>query len=370
MIGDNVIGCSWPELESKSDTFVVEALAAELKPEWIEQALRQTQRESIRERSLPASFTLWLIVLLGLFRRVSYDNLLEKLVGTWWAERFWPDDQRPTSSAVTRARDRLGAEPVKVLWQHSAREWSSASLAGRFHGKRVYALDGSTFKTSDTPANDTAFGRPGAARGRAGYPQMRGVLLVDLGARIVVAEKHGAFKKSEIELAREVARELKSGDLALFDRNFYALDLLHDLRAKRCDFVVRIKKNIRMRILQKLGIGDWLVEVDVPWKARDKRPDLPRVMRFRLIEYTPAGGTEKIRVLTSLLDAAQFKADEVANLYHSRWGVETVIDEIKTHLCGCQTVDRAVVFRSQTPARIEQEWYGLLCCWRTTRCAG
>jgi hypothetical protein len=240
-------------------------------------------------------------------------------------------------------------------------------MAGRFHGKRMYAIDGSSFKTPDTPENDNTYGRPGTARGRAGYPQMRAVLLVDLGARIVVAEKHGAFKTSEIELAREVVKELPPGSLSLLDRNFYSTDLLYDVREGGRDFVVRIKANTRVRKLQKLGAGDWLVEVDVPWKARDKRPDLPRVMRLRLIEYTPPGGTEKIRLLTSLLNAVQVKAAEIANLYHERWGIETVVDEIKTHLCGCQTVDRAVFFRSKTPERIEQEWYGILLAYNAVR---
>jgi hypothetical protein len=85
-----------------------------------------------------------------------------------------------------------------------------------------------------------------------------------------------------------------------------------------------------------------------------------------MISYRPAGGKEPIRLFTTLIDES-ITRDELATLYHERWEEETVIDEIKTHLCGCQTVNQAVVFRSRTPPRVEQEWYGLLLAYNAVR---
>ena len=83
-IGDAASG-----LEKRSASFTVESLAKELRQEWVEDALRTTGRESVRVRLLPATLTVWLVVLMGLHRRTSYVNLLEKLDGTWWTRERW-----------------------------------------------------------------------------------------------------------------------------------------------------------------------------------------------------------------------------------------------------------------------------------------
>jgi len=48
-------------------------------------------------------------------------------------------------------------------------------------------------------------------------------------------------------------------------------------------------------------------------------------------------------------------AEDLADLYHQRWEIETAFDELKTHLRG-----RQVVLRSKTPDLVFQEFYGLL----------
>lgn len=45
----------------------------------------------------------------------------------------------------------------------------------------------------------------------------------------------------------------------------------------------------------------------------------------------------------------------MAALYHERWEIEGVFDEIKTHLRGASTV-----LRSKKPELVEQELWGLL----------
>ena len=91
-------------LEGRGASFTVESLAKELRQDWVEEALRATGRESLRERLLPAPLTMWLVTLMGLFRRTSYVNLLEKLHGTWWTREHWSREKPPCSHAVTKAR--------------------------------------------------------------------------------------------------------------------------------------------------------------------------------------------------------------------------------------------------------------------------
>jgi hypothetical protein len=346
------------QLEVEKNAFVVEAIAKEIRPEWIQETLRECGRESLRTRLLPAPFVVWFVILLGLFRRISYSNLVWKLKDSWWTRQHWPDDP-PSTTAVTSARDRLGIEPMKKLYERSAREWIASSAGLVFHTRRVFAIDGSTYKTPDSVENDLGFGRPGASRGHTAYPQMRAVTLTDVGTRIRLAERHGPYRNSEISLARQLLPDIPLGSLVLLDRGFRAYDFIWDLHRRGSDFLLRIPDNIRPRLIRRLGSGDAIVEVDIPRHYRTERPDMPKTWILRMISYHPEGSSATIRLFTTLQDP-QVPKEGLASLYHDRWEEETVTDEFKTHLCGCATVNHAVVFRSQKPERVEQEWYGLL----------
>ena len=352
VIDRNVIG-----LEQEC---VVEALASVIQPEWVTEALVKTDRMSERRRRLPAPFVLWFVVLLGLHRRVSYENLLEKLHGSWWTQDNWKPEECPCSSAVTKARDRLGVEPVRELFKRSSEVWLEQTSGLIFHGRRVYAIDGATLKTPDSPKNRREFGKPKGGRGVSGYPQLRMVALMDVGTHIFSDLRIGPFSVGEMTLTRELIESNGPGDLVLMDRNFLAYDLLWDLHeGQGADFVVRVKRGVQPRCVRVLGEGDRIVEIDIPRYFRRRRPDMPRTWRLREITYRPEGGKETIRLFVTIFDES-VPAEELADLYHERWEEEGAFDELKTHLCSCTQVNRPVVFRSMTPKRVEQELYGLL----------
>ena len=61
------------------------------------------------------------------------------------------------------------------------------------------------------------------------------------------------------------------------------------------------------------------------------------------------------RLVTNIMTPSEAPAEELAALYAGRWGIETVFDELKTHLRGAR-----IVLRSKTPELVRQEFYGLL----------
>ena len=61
----------------------------------------------------------------------------------------------------------------------------------------------------------------------------------------------------------------------------------------------------------------------------------------------------RYRLLTTLLDEKTAPALELAALYHQRWEVESVFDELKTHL-----LQKRRVLRSKTADLVRQELYG------------
>ncbi|MBK9218410.1 MAG: transposase [Uliginosibacterium sp.] len=77
---------------------------------------------------------------------------------------------------------------------------------------------------------------------------------------------------------------------------------------------------------------------------------------MRVVEYALPGAdgqSVRYRLMSSLLDPDQAPAVELAALYHTRWQVEAVFDELKTHL-----QQRRRVLRSKTPELVRQEFYG------------
>ena len=82
-------------------------------------------------------------------------------------------------------------------------------------------------------------------------------------------------------------------------------------------------------------------------KLYTPRRDEASAITVRVIEYAlpgTDGAQTRYRLLTSLLNEKSAPALELAALYHERWEVEAVFDELKTHL-----LQRRRVLRSKTP---------------------
>ena len=355
-------------LEAVRQIPTVEALAGALRPEWIRDAIAECGRSSQRERLLPAALTAWIVILLGLFRRHSYANLLALLGEAPWKSAPWPADAPPSTRALVKARDRLGAEPLEILFRRSAAEWSAEIPSLLVGGFRVHALDGVTLLVPDSQENRAHFGAPASTRGRTGYPQMRAVALVDVRTRLVRAVRQGPFREGEMTLAKRLLPDIPRDAFVILDRLYWGYEFLHGLRAGRgAHFMIRLKKNVVAHRIGALGRRDFLVEVPVPRNLLRARPELPAVWILREISYRPRGSKEVVRVLTSCLDPLILSAAEAAALYHERWEAETHFDEVKTHQCGCAVVSRPTALRSLTPERIRQEFFGLMLAYDATR---
>ncbi|MCA9314593.1 MAG: transposase domain-containing protein, partial [Planctomycetes bacterium] len=63
-------------LEDRPDLFAVEAFSSALPPSWIAEAIRACGRDALRIRLLPPQLVASLVILMGLYRRDSYVNLL------------------------------------------------------------------------------------------------------------------------------------------------------------------------------------------------------------------------------------------------------------------------------------------------------
>jgi len=356
-----IIASDLSNLDTHPERFCPEAIAPVLPQELIEGALADAGVRDARRRKLPTALTVWIVILLCLFRNRSYRDLIQMLDTASAWRGLWKDVGSPTSSALSRARDRVGVAAMQRVYERSAAKWIEESEGEDFHGYRLTAIDGTCAKVPDTLKNDAFFGRPGSSRGRAAYPQLRLVDLMDVGTRLHRAVRVGPYRAAEIALARELIQDIPAGLLILLDRNFMSYDLLWDITQKRSHFIVRAKKNSKARVIRQLAPGDALVEINVPRHWRKDRPDMPRKIRVREIRYTPEAGKEEIRLFTSLTDASSIPGLEIATCYHERWSVETGFEEVKGRLGAVTTITRPVLLRSKTPERVLQEvWAHLI----------
>jgi hypothetical protein len=323
----------------------------------VEEVLEATDRQSRRQRQLPARVMVYYVLALALYMEVGYGEVLRCLV-EGLARLGLPVEhlRQSARSSISQARRRLGSEPLKRLYETLAIPVAGEQTQGaRYRQWRLVSVDGSTLDLADTAKNEATFGRPGASRGQSGFPQLRFVSLVENGTHILFGARVGEYRKSEAQLAQEVLDQLQSDMLCLADRGFFSYRLWQRATKTAAALVWRVKSNLLLPVRQRLSDGSYLSQI-YP-SAKDRRLDREGIW-VRVIEYRLEGIADAeplYRLVTNLLGEQAAPAAELAALYHERWEIESAFDELKTHLRG-----RQIVLRSKTPELVLQEFYGLL----------
>jgi len=311
-------------------------LAEWVPAEAVHRVLQQTGRQSQRQRHLPAHVVVYYVMALALYMEVSYGEVFRCLLeGLEWLGLPVRRIRQTGRSSISQARSRLGAEPVKRLYEELVGPVATAQTKGaRYRQWALVSLDGSTLDLADTADNEETFGRPGASRGQSGFPQLRFVSLVENGTHVLFGARLGRCDTAEVTLAAGVLGRLSSGMLCLADRGYFGYDLWQQAASRKADLLWRIRKNLVLPPRQRLGDGSYLSKVYPSDKDRQRDS---QGMVVRVVEYRLEGveGAEPLyRLVTTVLDEQAAPAHELAALYHERWEIENAFDELKTHLRG------------------------------------
>lgn len=325
--------------------------------EAVHRVLQETGRRSQRQRHLPAHVVVYYVMALALYMEVSYGEVFRCLLeGLEWLGLPVRRIRQTGRSSISQARSRLGAEPVKQLYEGLVGPVATAQTKGaRYRQWTLVSLDGSTLDLADTAENEAAFGRPSAARGQSAFPQLRFVSLVENGTHVLFGARLGGYATAEVALAEDVLARLRPGMLCLADRGYFGYDLWQRAVSTKADLLWRVKKNLVLLPTQRFSDGSYLSKVYPSDKdrQRDRNGIIVRVVEYRLKGIS--GAEPLYRLVTTILDEQAAPAHELAALYHERWEIENALDELKTHLRG-----RKIVLRSKTPTLVEQEFYGLM----------
>ena len=352
-----------------TDRISLGVLAEVFSRDVIEDVLAETGRREQRSRLLPAHVMVRFCQAMCLFFDDDYEEVMRKLVGSLKSMNSWRDDWKvPSTSAITQARQRLGPEPLRVLFERTAVPVAGRGTKGAWLGsRRLMAVDGFMLDVPDTPENAAEFGRRSNGTKASAFPQVLTVGVAECGSHAIVGAASGSCNSDERALARQILNCLEPDMLVTADRNFYSFALWREFRQTGADLLWRVNATIELPVLEWLPDGSYLsfiCDPRLPGRSRNElvrrarngastdpsQGHLARVVEYDIPDREGNGTGEIICVVTSILDPAEATAQELAAAYHERWECEGLIDEVKTHQRG-----PARVLRSKSPGMVRQE---------------
>ena len=88
---------------------------------------------------------------------------------------------------MSKARSRLGVEPLRLVFAWVASPVATAGTPGCFwRGLRLTAIDGSTLDVPNSPQNRAVFDGPSNADGPGAFPQVRLLVHAECGTKALL----------------------------------------------------------------------------------------------------------------------------------------------------------------------------------------
>jgi len=350
-------------VEFFSSPTTIEHILASIPQDYVQKALTDTNKHSMRERLLPGLAMMHFPILLGLFMYLPYGEVFKRLVNAYEWFGLEPPEKFPTEGAMCKARQRLGYEPLEILFKHVVSKQPTPESPNAYYNNLLLtAIDGSIFDVEDSKEN-AIFGYPKNQNGAGAYPQISTVALVNLYTRSLMDVEFGTVAGTgEQTIAKGVLSRLKAGTLNLADRLYPSYEAWKLASETGAHLLWRVKSDFRLDPIEDLKDGSCLAKL---YKyGENKKRIVDEYIIVRVIEYTlmikegkkrAKKSKETYRLITTLLDPKQAPAEELAGLYPFRyWTSEGFNKEIKTILRAPR-----IVLRSKSPAMVIQELYGL-----------
>jgi hypothetical protein len=321
-----------------------------------------------RDRVYSPTVTLWAFLSQVVARK---DSSCKDAVSRVLAHRVAQGQKAcsPDTSSYCQARARLPEQLIADLTREIGQELHrDAPLEWLWKGRPVTIVDGSTAITEDTPENQKEYPQSRSQKAGLGFPILRFVVLLSLAVGTALDCAIGACrgkKTGEQSLFRRIWDVLKAGYILVGDGLF---DCYHDivlLKARRIDMVFGKKqsRHCDFRRGRKLGPGDHVVVWKKPkydasrFESRKEWESLPNEMEMREVRITVRRRgyrTRTVMIVTTLLDAEQYTAQDLTDLFAERWHCELDLRSIKQVL-GMGRL------RCRTPEMVRKElWMHLL----------
>jgi Transposase DDE domain/Insertion element 4 transposase N-terminal len=338
-------------------------LTAVYPQEAVESCVQNSQPWSNKKRRVRQSTVLALVlfvIAMGLWSRLSQRLVWHKLVGKLSDLHPGEPDSELSASGLSGRRKQLGNAGLQALMQQCCVPLAQPlRMPTAFFGRyRLMAIDGTLFNTPDTATNEAAFGRSRNQYGKGAYPQVRCVLLAECGSHAVVGVQISRYDVSEVHGAHRLLEQVGPDTLLMSDAGITSGGFLQAIRHGRAHALCALEAGAWEHLPMRRRLSDGSVLAWVPPSTGVCYPMTEgmwvRIISYRLTDERLGEVGQVYRLVTTLLNPRVAPALDLLALYHERWEVELVIDEIKTH----ERAQRKVL-RSQTPEGVEQELSGI-----------
>jgi Insertion element 4 transposase N-terminal/Transposase DDE domain len=348
------------------DRVAIGVLTRTFPPELVDEVIDKAKAREQRRRSLPARLTVYFVLAMWLWREHGYEEVLRQLLdGLAWSGA---DDGGPHeadvawSGSITKARTRLGPDPLRLLFTRAAGPTGSPEMPGCFwRGRRLSVIDGSTMDVADSKANRAAFDGPSNDAGPGAFPQVRLLVHAECGSKALLEAVFDGYRVAETVLAQRVLGSFGPGMLVMADRQFLSWKLWREAAATKADLLWRVSDSFTLPLIKRLPDGSYLSRLNPPRK-KDGDPITVRVIEYTVTTRDKHGEqhSELFCLATTMLDPHTAPIEEIPALYHDRWRGETLLDVVKTDVRG----GADVLLRSQSPAGVRQEMWALFCLYQ------
>jgi len=338
------------DLSSLIDPTIVENACREAKHEW-------------RDRTLDPTQTLETFA-----TQIAHGNTalahVVRLCGGGFSE-----------AAYCKARQRLPLEVFRSVLRTTTDllRPTGQDAIGTWKGHRTFMTDGSGCDMPDTPALQLHFGQPSQQKVGCGFPVANVLTLFDASSRMLIELVISPYSTSDLSKTPKLHEHLREGDILVGDRGFGSYAHLAVLMKRGAHGVFRAngRRNLpfpalpgprepqgkfrhrseRPVLVELIGPDDQVVELAKPhnrskWLTKEEFAAIPSKLEVRVLRYrvTQKGfRSREIVLMTSLLDARKYPAEEIAKLYLARWDVEINLRHLKQTMgmgtLHCKTVD-------------------------------
>jgi len=316
-------------------------------------------------------------------RKISFEDTMKCIISMQRSpnseellEYYHYTSDCPTQSAFIQQRSKIRHEAFEILYREFLEKFS---FDGTYKGYRLLACDGTRLNIAYNPEDTETFCNSAGGE----YNQLHLNTLYDIGNNIYI---DAAIQNlTEMDERRALCDMLdrfceNTEDKAIFmaDRGYESLNVFAHAIENHTRFLIRAKTPAgKTTLLSSLSLPV-LDEFDIDIKRfltrknteniRNQREIYKRIddrtfdylepkahtpyyIAFRVVCF-PISDTENEYIITNL-PRYEFSAEEIKQLYHMRWGIETSYRELK------YAAD-LIYFHSKNPEFVKQEIFAKL----------
>lgn len=263
------------------------------------------------------------------------------------------------TAGYVKARKRLEVNEIENISHQVAQKCEKEiNKKNLWYERQVKVVDGSAVSMPDTPENQQRWPQSKNQKSGCGFPVMRIVAVCSLMTGSILALAKDSLYIHERTLFRCLWKCFRPKDVLLADRGFCGYADFFLLLKKGVDCVMRNhqRRTVQLKPIKKLGKNDRLIlwyksGGCLKWLDKQDWLDIPNSMVIREITFnieTSGFRTDKIVLVTTLLDPKEFPASAFIELYRRRWNIELYLRDIKITM----GMD---ILTCKTPMMVEKE---------------